>query len=354
VNLAWDGAGRLKTAMTSAGTYTYTSNGLGQRVAKSGPGVSASYVLGSDAIDAQVLSDGAASYVYAGGLVSEVRGGTSKFYHSDALGTTRAITNSSGSTTDSLTTDAFGMTVSGSGSTPTPFGFAGKAGYQSDPETGLMRLGHRYYDNSTGHFISRDKILDGYNWYAYCGNDPVNSVDATGLWFETAIDVICLIVDLKDFIEEPSIIGGIGLVGDVIGIVVPLLPAPVIGGIIHGIGAVTHLPTPHLPDIPTPHIDPPTHTAIGRMDDLKKYDDVDFVDTWPKSGRIPSRDGGGPVGWPENRRWIDERIERGDGFIIATNPSDLGDYIPGVPNGSFTKREYDYLTVKGIDIWHDY
>jgi RHS repeat-associated protein len=181
VSLTWDGAGRLKSATTSAGTYTYTSNGIGQRVAKSGPGVSQSYVLGSDAIDAPVLSDGAASYVYAGGLVSEVRGGTSKFYHSDALGTTRAITNGSGSTTDSLVTDAFGMTVAGSGSTPTPFGFAGQAGYQSDPETGLMRLGHRYYDNSTGHFISRDPICAGRNWYTYCENDPVNALDPSGL-----------------------------------------------------------------------------------------------------------------------------------------------------------------------------
>jgi RHS repeat-associated protein len=201
-NLTWDGGGRLKSAVTPSGTYTYTSNGIGQRVAKSGPSGSKSYVLGSDAIDAQVLSDGAASYVYAGGLVSEVRGGTSKFYHSDALGTTRAITNGSGTTTDSLTTDAFGMTVSGSGSTPTPFGFAGQAGYQSDPETGLMRLGHRYYDNSTGHFISRDPIRDGYNWYAYCGNDPVNAIDPTGQ-FGILIAIVAAIL-LLDIVAAPA------------------------------------------------------------------------------------------------------------------------------------------------------
>jgi RHS repeat-associated protein len=220
VSLTWDGAGRLKAATTSAGTYTYTSNGIGQRVAKSGPGVSQSYVLGSDAIDAPVLSDGAASYVYAGGLVSEVRGGTSKFYHSDALGTTRAITNSGGSTTDSLTTDAFGMTVSGSGSTPTPFGFAGQAGYQSDPETGLMRLGHRYYDNSTGHFISRDPIRDGYNWYAYCGNDPVNALDPQGLFvqFLPIIAVVALVIimgvvygGISKLPHEPMPPGAVGM-----------------------------------------------------------------------------------------------------------------------------------------------
>jgi hypothetical protein len=37
------------------------------------------------------------------------------------------------------------------------------------------------YDASTGRFISRDPIQDGYNWYAYCGNDPVSSIDPEGL-----------------------------------------------------------------------------------------------------------------------------------------------------------------------------
>jgi RHS repeat-associated protein len=72
------------------------------------------------------------------------------------------------------------LVVSAPGSTPTPFGFAGQHGYQSDSETGLMRLGHRYYDSSTGRFISRDPIWDGYNWYTYCNNDPINKIDPEG------------------------------------------------------------------------------------------------------------------------------------------------------------------------------
>ncbi len=65
--------------------------------------------------------------------------------------------------------------------TPTPFGFAGQHDYQSDPDSALMKLGHRYYGASTGRFLSRDPIQDGYNWYAYCDNDPVNAVDPEGL-----------------------------------------------------------------------------------------------------------------------------------------------------------------------------
>jgi hypothetical protein len=37
------------------------------------------------------------------------------------------------------------------------------------------------YDASTGRFLSRDPIRDGYNWYAYCDNDPANAVDPEGL-----------------------------------------------------------------------------------------------------------------------------------------------------------------------------
>jgi RHS repeat-associated protein len=172
-SLTWNGAGYLKSASDGSTTVNYVYNGLGQRVSKSG-GASASYILSDDSIDSQVLSDGAASFVHgASGLVSENRGGTSKFYHADALGSVKALTDGSGSVTDSRSTDAFGLVVTTSGSTSTPFGFAGNHGYQQDSETGLMRLGHRMYDASTGRFISRDPIRAGYNWYTYCENNPV-------------------------------------------------------------------------------------------------------------------------------------------------------------------------------------
>jgi len=53
-------------------------------------------------------------------------------------------------------------------------------GYQQD-STGLQLLGHRYYDPSTGRFLTRDPIKDGRNWYGYCENNPVRSVDPEGL-----------------------------------------------------------------------------------------------------------------------------------------------------------------------------
>ena len=72
------------------------------------------------------------------------------------------------------------MVIGSTGAWKGPFGYSGSAGYQED-ETGLQLLGHRYYDSSTGRFITRDPIKDGRNWYAYCDNNPVSRVDAEGL-----------------------------------------------------------------------------------------------------------------------------------------------------------------------------
>ena len=48
-------------------------------------------------------------------------------------------------------------------------------------ESGYTYLRARYYDPSIGRFISEDPIFDGDNWYAYCGNDPINYIDPSGL-----------------------------------------------------------------------------------------------------------------------------------------------------------------------------
>ena len=52
-----------------------------------------------------------------------------------------------------------------------PIGFGGQWGNYTDPETGLLCLGHRYYDPGTGRFLNRDPIgyAGGENLYGYCG-----------------------------------------------------------------------------------------------------------------------------------------------------------------------------------------
>jgi len=113
--------------------------------------------------------------------ISERRSSVTKFYHPDRLGTTERLTDTNESTTDTRQYDAFGLLTSISGSTPTPFGFAGAWGYQEDPDSGLKLLGHRYYDPSTGRFLTRDPVKDGRNWYSYFENNPLKWADPEGL-----------------------------------------------------------------------------------------------------------------------------------------------------------------------------
>ena len=107
--------------------------------------------------------------------------GTTTFDLSDRLGTASRQTDAAKSTTATRSYDAFGMLQSTTGTPKGPFGFAGAHGYQEDGDTGLKLLGHRYYDPSTGRFLTRDPIKDGRNWYGYCEGNPTGYVDPEGL-----------------------------------------------------------------------------------------------------------------------------------------------------------------------------
>ena len=61
------------------------------------------------------------------------------------------------------------------------FKFGGGNGCQTEADTGLVLMGHRYYDARIGRFITQDPAGDGDNWYAYADNSPTNAVDPLGL-----------------------------------------------------------------------------------------------------------------------------------------------------------------------------
>ena len=104
----------------------------------------------------------------------------SSFYGLDRLGSKTLQTNSASAVTYQVSYDAFGNQKSATGATSSPFGFVGAAGYQQDSDSGLMLLGHRYYDTSTGRFLTRDPAKNGSGWYDYCLNNPDYWVDGSG------------------------------------------------------------------------------------------------------------------------------------------------------------------------------
>ena len=116
----------------------------------------------------------------------------------DHLASPRVITNSSGSVVSRHDYKPFGEELgAGVGGRTTGMGFSNSGdnnrkqytGYERDTETGLDFAQARYYANLQGRFTSPDPfsasatITDPqtFNRYTYCRNNPVNSVDPSGL-----------------------------------------------------------------------------------------------------------------------------------------------------------------------------
>jgi RHS repeat-associated protein len=164
-------------------TNTFAYNGFGARVGKTDGGGTTTYLRSGTSVVAPVVSvSGAESATYTPGI-SERRGSDSRFYHGEIKNFVEQ-TDSSGQIVSSQQYDAFGNLVSSSGTWNGPFAYGGKFGYQTDGDYGLHLLGHRYYDSTTGRFLSRDPIKDGRNWYVYGDGNPVARTDPWGLaWY---------------------------------------------------------------------------------------------------------------------------------------------------------------------------
>jgi RHS repeat-associated protein len=138
--------------------------------------VTNTYVRDGVGVTAPVIRDTFASYTPG---TSERRGTTTTFNHS-GLKNAEMQTDASKAVSATKVYDAFGNLTNSAGTWQGAFGYAGRFGYQEDA-SGLKLLGHRYYDSSTGRFLTRDPAQDGRNWYVYCNGDTVASVDPNGL-----------------------------------------------------------------------------------------------------------------------------------------------------------------------------
>jgi RHS repeat-associated protein len=129
----------------------------------------------------------------AGGLVSS--GGASaaaRLYPlTDAQGTTRFLTDSSGNVVQAYSYSPYGQLTSTLSATTTPYLYTGE---NLDQETGLQYLRARYYDPATGRFISRDPMRGTLtnpitqNPYIYAGDNPTAYVDPSGQQAEEIIE----------------------------------------------------------------------------------------------------------------------------------------------------------------------
>jgi len=174
--LGYDQANRL----TSTATYAYNGDGL--RTAKTVSGITTTETWDTSTSIPTLLTDGTTAYIYGpdGLPIEQVSASGTLYYHHDQLGSTRALTNSSGAVVASYTYDPYGNLKAQTGTVDTPLRWNGQ--YQ-DSESGLYYLRARYYDPATGQFLSRDPLVavTG-SAYGYAADNPLNVVDHLGLW----------------------------------------------------------------------------------------------------------------------------------------------------------------------------
>ncbi|TCL54575.1 RHS repeat-associated protein [Hydrogenispora ethanolica] len=180
---------RVRKNGTMVSEYGYDPDGL--RVVKKAKGETTHYIFeGTEPIfEKRIKQNQIRSYVYAlGRHLARVDGAigdtTAKeyFYHTDYLGSVRAVTDTAGKVVYNADYLPFGSRHGENGDFDEEHGFTGK---EYDPDTGLYYFNARWYDSELGRFISADPAADPQNpnLYSYCGNNPVIRSDPSGQVF---------------------------------------------------------------------------------------------------------------------------------------------------------------------------
>lgn len=183
----WDAMARMIALNNGSTTASYSYNGDGVRVERTVNSASITNLQDLAAGLPTVLSETSAAdtrhYVYGAELITSIDSAATSYYHTDGLGSTRVLSDTTGTATDEYAYDVFGRMRAHAGSSNNAFTYIGE---QLDPEAGLVFLRARYYDPGIGRFLAVDPIpstinsTQGQNCYVYCLNNPIICRDHTG------------------------------------------------------------------------------------------------------------------------------------------------------------------------------
>jgi RHS repeat-associated protein len=173
------------TSSTVAGTArTYAYNGDGLLRSRT-QGAAVQFLWDPSTLPARELKQGSDNIVYGLGPLYVVKGdGTILTFARDAAKSVRAELNSAGAVTASFRYRAYGQIAqSTAASTPSYLGYAG----QLLDLSGLYYMRARWYDPTSGRFMSRDAALGevhspgSLNAFGYAGASPTMRTDPSGL-----------------------------------------------------------------------------------------------------------------------------------------------------------------------------
>jgi RHS repeat-associated protein len=193
--LSYDQADRL-TAVGEGIHYSYNGDGL--RMSKTAAGETTAFAWDESHELPLLLQGGTTSYIYglSGQPTEQITGTSATYLLGDQQGSTRLLTNSAGAIVGTYSYDAWGNVTSHTGETATNLQYDGQ---YTDAETGYQYLRARFYDPSTGQFLTPDPLVaQTRSVYVFASDDPVNASDPTGqcwawardLWNQYAADAV--------------------------------------------------------------------------------------------------------------------------------------------------------------------
>ena len=209
----WSPSGYLTKVSNSQGTqgqYAYDANG--RRVESIEAATTTFYSYTGTSVLFQCTASGTSTdYIFAGGMevARLVSGSTTYYYHTDALGSTRLVTDANGHGVFSTGYQPYGQ----NNGTPTGSEILQFTGMPYSSAIGLYYDYERWYDQSTGRFISQDPV-HGYridpqslNLYIYTANSPTSATDRTGL--DCYTDIFSLVGCAANSLYDDTIGAGI-------------------------------------------------------------------------------------------------------------------------------------------------
>jgi RHS repeat-associated protein len=175
----------IKVLSGSNQVAEYTFNGAGQRIKKWAPTETRIFhydLQGHLIAETNQSGQMIAEYIYLGDqLLAMIKpGNQAYYYHNDHLGTPQVLTDATGNIAWKAAYNPFGEATISVQAVENPFRFPGQ---YYDSETGLHYNYFRYYDPTTGRYVTPDPIgLDGgINLFVYALDNPLNLVDPEGL-----------------------------------------------------------------------------------------------------------------------------------------------------------------------------
>ena len=195
VAFIYDARNRLTSATVNGTVTTFTHDPRNRVVQRSTDGTTTNLTYDGWNLIEERDAAGALQQVYVHGaavdeLLAKITPAGAVYYHTDALGSTVALTDSTGSAVETYTYDVFGAATIHAPSTldtrPSSL-FANRflfTGCEWLAEAALYDYRNRAYSPALGRFFQTDPIrfaAGDANIYRYVANNPVNFVDPLGL-----------------------------------------------------------------------------------------------------------------------------------------------------------------------------